>query len=172
MKKAGYLFFTGMVFLCLMSSCELLDITFTSGYEELNFTVNPSDAGEYVFAESMMQTDLRQEIEDHGGSIDNLKGVTVNEATLTVLTSGKNLDPFTWIEVYISTPTLSEILIASVNSIPSGSTTLTLQIPDEELKIIAEEGEYTVRVVGELGQAIPEAIDFTLKIKYDVKVGV
>jgi hypothetical protein len=172
MKKATFCFFTGMVFLCLMNSCDLLDITFTTGNEELNFTVNPSDAGEYVFAESIMQTDLRQEIEDHGGSIDNLKNVTVNEAILTVLTSGKNLDPFSWIEVYVSTPNVNELMIASVYSIPSGSTTITLQLSDEELKVLVEEEEYTIRVIGELNEATPEAINFSLKLKYDVMVGV
>lgn len=172
MKRSIYFLLTGFVFLCLMNSCELLDITFTTGDDEITFTVNPSEAGEYVLTEELLQSELKQEIEDHGGNMDNLKQVTVNEAVLNVLTAGKNLNPFEWVEVYISTPNISEKLIASVSSIPDGTTSIALQLSGEDLKALVEEEEYTIRVVGELGESIDEAIDCVLKIKYDVEVGV
>jgi hypothetical protein len=158
-----------------MVSCglveDLLDVSFTTGYDEVSFTVNPSDAGEYLFTEEYLQSDLEQEIADEGGDINNLKEVTINEAILEVVTAGKNLDPFDWVEVYISTPSIDEVMVASAEVIANGQVSVELQIAGDDLKNILEEEEYTVRVVGELGESIDEAIDLLIKIKYDVVVG-
>jgi len=170
---------TGLIMAAMLAgtmvSCEqvedLIDISFTTGYDEVSFTVNPTNAGEYLFTEEYIQSDLEQEIEDNGGNIDNLKEVTINEAILEVVSAGKNLDPFDWVEVYISTPSIAEVMVASAEVIASGQVSVELQIAGDDLKNILEEEEYTVRVVGELGESIDEAIDLVIKIKYNVTVG-
>jgi hypothetical protein len=75
------------------------------------------------------------------------------------------------VEVYISTPSIAEVMVASAEVIASGQVSVELQIAGDDLKNILEEEEYTVRVVGELGESIDEAIDLVIKIKYNVTVG-
>jgi hypothetical protein len=175
MRKTIPFLISSLMLAGTMGSCDkvndLLDISFTTDYVEATFTVNPSDAGEYTFTETVMQSDLQQEISDNGGSIGNLKEVTIEEATLEVVSPGKNLDAFSWVEVYVSTPTIAEAMVASIETIPDGQTSVALQLSEEDLKNLLEEDEYTVRVVGELDEPITESIDLKIKIKYDVVVG-
>jgi len=158
-----------------IASCELfdnlLDFSFTTGYEEIPFTVNPSDAGEYTFVEKLLQSDIEAEIEENGGDISNLKNVTIEEAILEIVTPGQDLDPFEWVEVYVSTENLTDILVGSVHNINNGLLSVNLDLTDESLKEILMEEEYVVTVIGSLGEDLLVAVDLVVKLKYKVEVG-
>ena len=158
-----------------MTSCEwfesMFDFSFTTGYEEIPFTVDPSNAGEYTFVEELMQSELEAEIEENGGDISNLKDVTIKEAVLEVLTPGQNLDAFEWIEVYVSTQNHSDILVGSVQNISNGLLSVDLELTDESLKEILQEEEYIVTVIGSLGEDLLVEVDLVVKVKYEVEVG-
>jgi hypothetical protein len=176
MKRSLLFPFISFAFLAVsMTACEwfnsLLDFSFTTGYEEIPFTVDPSAAGEYTFVEKVMQSDLEAEIQDHGGDISNLQNVTIKEAVLGVLTPGQNLDAFEWIEVYVSTQNHPEVLVGSVHNISNGLLSVDLELTDESLKEILQEEEYIVKVIGSLGEDLLVAVDLVVKIKYEVEVG-
>jgi hypothetical protein len=157
-----------------LSSCELvkdlLDINFKTGYKEVPFTVNPDKAGDYKFVEKYIQSDLQKEIEDNGGNISNLKDVKVNKAELEVVSAGRNLDEFEWVEVYVSTPNIPTTLVASVETINNGETLIDLNVKPTSLNDILAEDQYTVTVIGGLDQDLKESIDLVVRLMYEVTV--
>ncbi len=159
----------------ILASCglfdDLIDFSFTTGYEEIPFSVNPSAAGQYTFVEKIIQSDIESEIEENGGNIANLKDINIKEAKLEMLTPGQNLDAFEWVEVYIKTQNHNEILIGSVQNIGSGLLRVDFTLTEESLKDILEEEEYTARVVGYLSEEVTTTLDLVVKIKYEVEVG-
>jgi hypothetical protein len=156
-------------------SCDLfdnvLDINFDTDYVDVTFTVNPSEAGPYTFTQEVIQSDLQQQIEDNGGSIGNLKDVNIKEIVIEVASAEKNLNAFDQFDVFMSATAINEIKVASVGNIPDGATSAVLQIEQSDVKKFLNEEEYTIRISGELGEAITEPIDMVAKIKYEVTVG-
>jgi len=159
----------------ILASCELfgdlIDFSFTTGNEEIPFSVNPSSPGQYTFIEKIIQSDIESEIEENGGNITNLKDITIKEAKLEMLTPGQNLDAFEWVEVYIKTQNHDEILVGSVQNIGNGLLRIDFTLTEVSLEDILKEEEYTARVVGYLSEEVTTTLDLVVKIKYKVEVG-
>lgn len=175
MKKTMYqLIALSLVIVLGLSSCELLedllDINFKTGYKDVPFTVDPELAGLYNFVEKYIQSDLKKEIEENGGDISNLQNVEVNKAQIEVVSAGRNLDPFSWVEVYLSTPNTEEKLVASATISNTGETLINLDVETVSLNEILAEEEYKVTVKGELDQDLKEAIDLVVRLMYEVTV--
>lgn len=164
---------SGILF--LLSSCEfledLVDIEFTTGYEELYITINPSEAGDYVFHETYIKSELEAKIKDHGGSIENLKEVKVNDITLEILSGEPDFSAFDHVEVHVSTANHSNVLIGSAVNIVEDVISINLDASEEDLKSILEEDEYLVVVSGALDKEITESTELVLRIDYTVVVG-
>jgi len=150
---------------------DLLQISFSTDYQEVSFTVNPSEAGEYTLVEKVIQSDINEEIEANGGNVANLESVILEEVILEVITDGKNLDPLSSLQVFISAPSVPEVLIASANNIADGAESVVFTIPSQELKSFLEGDEYTVRMTGILVESISEEIAMKLKFRFKVTVG-
>jgi hypothetical protein len=174
MKKTLHLTAWVLMVVFVLSSCDLvkdlLDINFTTGYKDVPFTVDTEEAGEHKLVEKYIQSDLKKEIEDNGGDISNLQNVEVDKAQLEVQSPGRNLDPFSWVKVYLSTPNIPTKLVASVASIGVGETLINLDIEPISLNDILEEEEYIVTVVGELDQDLKDPIDLVVRLMYEVTV--
>lgn len=134
--------------------------------------MNPLEAGLYTFVEKILQSDIQAEIEENGGSIDNLRDITIKEAKLEMLTPGQNLDAFESVRVYIESENHDEMLIGSVENINDGRLQVNLNVTEESLKEILEDEEYIVRVGGVLSDDVETILDLAVKIKYKVKVGI
>ena len=134
--------------------------------------MNPLEAGLYRFVEKILQSDIQAEIEENGGSIDNLRDITIKEAKLEMLTPGQNLDAFESVRVYIESENHDEMLIGSVENINDGRLQVNLNVTEESLKEILEDEEYIVRVGGVLSDDVETILDLAVKIKYKVKVGI
>lgn len=177
MKRQLLLPLAGFVlFMISMVSCDILndlvDLTFTTHEKTIEFTVNPLEAGLYTFVEKILQSDIQAEIEENGGSIDNLRDITIKEAKLEMLTPGQNLDAFESVRVYIESENHDEMLIGSVENINDGRLQVNLNVTEESLKEILEDEEYIVRVGGVLSDDVETILDLAVKIKYKVKVGI
>ena len=176
MKRTIFYSLTSFAALAIvLASCELfndlIDFSFTTGYEEVPFSVDPSAAGEYTFTEKVLKSDIEAEIKENGGDIANLKDITIKEAKLEMLTPGQNLDAFDWIKVYVKTANHPEIMVASVENISNGLLSVDMALSDESLKELLKEDEYTVTVIGALGEDVTVKLDLVVKIKYKVEVG-
>ena len=174
--KKGIFYFTALSLLMAfgISSCDLvkdlLDINFKTGYKEVPFTVTPRSAGEYILVEHHLQSDLKQDIEDNGGDISNLNNVEVSKGQVEVVSAGMTLDPFEWVEVYLSTPNISEKLVAHASVIDDGTTLVDLNVDPISLNDILAEEEYKVVVKGNLDQDLKESIDMVVRLMYEVTV--
>ena len=159
----------------LLTSCEwfndLIDFSFTTGYKEIPFSVDPSSAGEYTFIEKVLKSDIEAEVEENGGDIGNLKDIKIEEARLEMLTPSQNLDAFDKIEVFIKSANHPEILLASAENIANGLLMVNLTLTEESLKEFLEEDEYTIKVKGILSEDVTTKLDLVVKIKYKVEVG-
>lgn len=158
-----------------LSSCDLvkdlLDINFETGWKAIPFTVNPKAAGVHTFHKTYNQSDLTQDIEDNGGDISNLNNVEVSEAEVEVLSPGRTLDPFAWIEVYLRAPgDTDSSLVASASVDNTGETLVSMDVETISLNNILAQDEYVVSIVGELDQNLEEAINMVVRLKYDVTV--
>jgi hypothetical protein len=176
MKKSIFYLTTVVLMIVIgLSSCDLvkdlLDINFETGWKHIPFTVNPEKAGEITFHKTYIQSDLVEEIEDNGGSIDNLNNVEVSEGRVAVLSSGRTFDPFAWIEVYLRAPGDSDSsLVASATDVNNGATLIEMVVDPISLNDILAQDEYVVSIIGELDQDLNEAINLEVQLKYDVTV--
>lgn len=158
-----------------LSSCDLvkdlLDINFETGWKAIPFTVNPKAAGIHSFHKTYIQSDLKKDIEDNGGDISNLEDVEVSEGEIEVLSLGRTLDPFAWIEVYLRAPSDTDSsLVASASVDNTGETLVSMDVETVSLNNILAQDEYVVSIVGELDQNLEEAINMVVRLKYDVTV--
>ena len=158
-----------------IASCDLvkdlLDIEFTTGWKHIPFTVSPEKAGELTYHNTYFQSDLVQEIEDNGGTIDNLSNVEVSEARVAVLSPGRSLDPFAWVEVYLrALGDTDSSLVASGNDVNNGATQIEMVVDPISLNDILAQDEYVVTILGELDQNLETEIDLEVQLKYDVTV--
>jgi hypothetical protein len=176
MKKSTFIL-TSLVLIVafVLSSCDLvedlLDINFETGWKHIPFTADPEEAGELTFHKTYIQSDLVDEIEDNGGNIDNLENVEVSEGRVAVISAGRTLDPFDWIEVYLRAPGDSDsTLIASGTDVNNGATLIDLVVETISLNDILAQDEYVVTILGELDQDLTESLDLEVQLKYDVTV--
>lgn len=174
MKRGLYLIMQIVLITLLVSSCEmfsdLIDISFDTDNYTVDFTVNPSTAGEHTLTEKIMQSDIEAQIEEYGGDIVNLEKIAVSEAKITILTEGATFDTFEWIRVYVSTAEVPETLVGSASISADGLTQIILELSEEDLKEILEAEEYTLKITGSLGEELVIAIDMSLTLKYKVQL--
>jgi hypothetical protein len=175
--KRNCIYLGGILFigLLLVTGCDkvknLLDVTFTTSSTEVTFTVNPIAAGPFTSTQSIVQSDLNDQISSNGGSIDALKSVELNECTINVVTPDRNLNPFQSIAVYAQVTGQSEQKIAWADSIPNGVTTVNLTLSSDDIKSLIDQSQYTVTVKGVLDGALETAIDLKAIVTYNVVVG-
>ena len=178
MKKPISYLISIAVLIFTISSCDLIEdllkIDFTTNFKEIPVTIDPSDAGVYTFVESNIVSDLADDISDNGGSIDDLRSVTLDSAYIEVASyDNGNLDAFSWGEVYIMAPPdyPDWVLVASVYDVPMGVRSIKFALAGEDISNMLEQDEYTIGMIGELDQNIEVTLNLLLKLRYEVVVG-
>lgn len=174
MKKFLHFSIIALALLGLSVSCELItdlvDIRFETKFSNIDFTIKPSAAGEHTFKDTVLQSDIKAEIEEHGGDIDQLDEIKIYEAILSIETEGIKFDTFDWVEVYVSTAEIEEIMVGSIKVSDGDLSSATLVLSDKDLKDIISAEEYYVRVVGFLNKDLAIPVEMLLKLKYQVVV--
>jgi hypothetical protein len=149
---------------------DLLDISFTSNSVDAYFTVNPSSAGAYSSTETIVSSDMSDQISSNGGNISSLKSIELETCTITVQSADRNLNPFQSLEVYINVPGVGEKKVAWVDNVPTNVTYVALSISSDDIKTLIDQDQYTVTVRGILDGALDPAIDLKATITYKVVV--
>lgn len=174
MRKRLYYLMASVLLLGALSSCEMFDdlinISFDTEYVDIDFTVQPNEAGVHTVTEKVLQSDIKAEIEDHGGDPESIDEIVAADAKLSVLTDGFTLDPFKWVEVYVETADVDKIKIGTANVDKVGMLNVKLAVTETDLRSIINAEEYIVTVVAEYGEAISEPIDMLLEIRYKVTI--
>ena len=170
MKKLNFLSLAvPMSILFLSVGCDkikdALDITFTTNEIEITFTVNPAPAGDYTSTQQVVQSDLKQQIEDNGGDASKIRSIKIEECKFEVVTPDRTFKEFQSANLYLNTTK-----IAWVDNIPESSTSETMTFTQDNLDSFLTDETYTGVAKGVLDQELTTAITIKAKIKYSVKV--
>jgi hypothetical protein len=165
---------TGIAILSLgiiATSCDitdLVDINFTTDSQSADFIIEPNTAGAHYEQVEVVLTDIKRQIEDNGGSIDNLKTVTISDLTVSLISGAVNLDAFEWFEITIEADGIAEKKIAWMENIPTGVTSIEPEHITDNLKDYIGADEYTIKLKGVLRTDITENVTLRVGAHYDV----
>lgn len=158
---------------CITSCDEILDklnITFEMGPHVVDFEIEPMDKGATFASYDVVFHDIEEEIEENGGSMDQLDEVTPKNATITILSGATNFDAFEMVEVYISTETMSPKKIGWINTIPRGMSSLTPELSPDNLKAYLQESAFTLTLKGILRDDVTTSVMLQGSIYFDVNL--
>lgn len=158
----------------MFSSCEeLMDfgVNVDTDYTYVDFVVEPTDnIGENVFSTSVIKSSLESMLEDSEVSKDDVSSVSIKEAIIEM----KNDDPaitfdyFSRVEATIQVDGLPEIVVAFVDSIPTGSRNIKCDVTNEELLGYLEGNEYMLRARGVSVMPVTDTLYIEGKLKFSV----
>jgi len=165
--------FAGLILLTFSGCEELLDkigVTINTDYTEIDFTVNPDQAGTYTETAEIVDSDLDSLIEAEGQDLGELNSVKIKDATIQVMGEG-NLDPFESFLMTIEAPGKEKITIAEVTSVPTGLTEMPLTKEETDLSDFLKSDQYTIRVKTVLDQDLETHMNMRVRVRFEVKVG-
>lgn len=174
MKRLSIVLSMSLAVLFMMNSCdELLDklnINFETGPHTVDFEIQPTAKGLSFTTYDVVYHELKKEIEDNGGEMDQLDKVELTKATITILSGASNFNAFESCDVYVSTPTKAQKKIAWLNSVPLNASSLNPILTSDNLKDYLQESEYTITVKGIVREEFTQTIDFNAKIYFNVNL--
>jgi len=172
-KSILYFSFAGFL-LIAVSACEnLLDkvgVTINSDYTQVDFTVNPDQAGTYSEVVRVVDSDLDSLIEAEGQNIGEINSVKIKDAFIQVMDGG-NLDPFESFLITLEAPGKSVVTVAEVTSVSAGLTEITLINEEVDLTDYLESDQYTIKVKTVLDQDLETPRLLRAKVRFEIKVG-
>jgi hypothetical protein len=165
---------TGIAILSLgiiATSCDifdLVDINFTTDSQSADFIIEPNTAGAHYEQVEIITTDIKKQIEDEGGKIDDLQSVKISDLTVSVVSGTANLDAFESFKITIKADGIDEKQIAWMDTIPLGVTSVEPQHITDNLKDFIGEDQYTITLTGVLRNTTTEDITLRVSSHYDV----
>lgn len=166
--KTGTVLIVAMI---LVSSCDILDlvdINFTSDEQSADFVIEPASAGTHVEQAEVVVTEIKQQIEDEGASIDDLQEVTISDLTVSVVSGAENLDAFESFEITIEAEGIASKKIAWMENIPTGVTSVEPEYISDNLKDFIGEDEYTITLTGVLRADVTADVTLRVSAHYEV----
>ncbi|MBN2487389.1 MAG: hypothetical protein JXB34_15545 [Bacteroidales bacterium] len=155
------------------SGCELLDlvdIEFNSDEQSANVVIEPNTAGTYVEQEEIVTTDIKGQIQDNGGSFDQLSKITISDITVSLVSGATNLDAFKSFEITIKADGLESKKIAWMDDVPAGVTSVEPNHTPDNLKDYIGKDTYVVTFIGELREDTTEDITLKISAHYSIKL--
>jgi len=171
MKKHVNALIGAALLIIFSTSCDLLnlvDINFTTDESSVDFTIEPASAGSHYDEIEIVTTEIKQEIEDNGGKLDNLKSIKVSDLLIEIVSGASNLDAFESFEILFESDGTAEKKIAWVDDVPLGVTQVIPDFIDENLKDYLGQDTYTITLSGVLRSETTTDIVLKVKAHYDV----
>ncbi|MBN2274162.1 MAG: hypothetical protein JXR41_04115 [Bacteroidales bacterium] len=172
-KSALSLAIAGIIIIALSGCEELLDkvgITISSDYTNIDFTVNPDNAGTYTEKIEVIDSNLDSLIEAEGQNVGELNSVKIKDAMILVLGEG-NLDPFESFLLTIEAPGKAVVKIAEVTSVGLGLKEIPMIKEEVDLSDYLKSDQYTIKVKTVLDQDLETHMNMRARVRYDIKVG-
>lgn len=167
MKKIAVLF---AVF--LLTHCKEVDelLTFTIA-NQVTLTV-PSNSPLNLpveLATPDVTTNSSQTFANNNTEASLVKDIKLQELKLTIETpNGKTFSFLKSIEVYISTTSSNEILLASLTDIPSSATSISLIPTQQKLDVYAKASSYKLRTAIITRESLTQSVDLKADLKFKV----
>ena len=168
MKSAIQTSFILSLVLITISGCdEVLDqlnLDYESGPFDAEFYIDTAKQGDLVTSLDVVYHDVKQEIEDRGGDLNQLDLVELVSAPITLIAGAQNFNAFESFDVFIKTPLLAEKQIAYLTSVPLDVTELDPILTSDNLKDYMTEGEYTIVLKAVLREDLTKAVELNAAI--------
>lgn len=154
-------------------SCDLLkvvDINFTTSSYTIDVVISPASAGNYVEVVNLVESNIKKEIEDHGGSINNLETITISELSVECISGVENLNPFGDAEITFGTTDDLTKKVAWVDPVPENVTSIVPAHTTDNLKDYLTDDSYNVIFQSNLRSDLTEETVLRIKLTFDVQL--
>lgn len=155
------------------SSCEEENTVFFYDMV-INFTVDPEAQpnGNRVLSTTVVTTGIEAQLNDVGGSIDNVESIQLDTAYAVINTpAGTTFDIVEWVELSITAGTLPSQKIAFKSPVPqTGLDLLTFDNQFAELADYIKNDEFTLEVRGGHDDPILQPVNATVTTTWKVSV--
>ena len=161
---------------------KLTDITFTQPYSfnvtfpegatvDTSATPVPIPGGTAALPpfSFTFPTEMRKIAEDYNTSLDKLVAVKLSSFTLSPLApAGQNLNFMNSVELRISAPGMSEVVVAKKSPFPKDAASISLDVVDANLKEYFIKDSVTVTVAADVNAIPPAGTEIQLDSKYKI----
>jgi len=124
---------------------------------------------------SPMQSTAQSTYQNNNTSAQYVQNVTLDQLTLTTTNpSSQNFDFLQSINIYISTDTNSsdKVLLASLNPIPKGQTSITLNPAGNQLDKYLKASSYTLTTQAQVAQPLRQNTDIRADSRFNVHANI
>lgn len=114
-------------------------------------------------------TQSQEKFSNAGTSADLVKNVSLNRLTLSITDpSSQNFDFLRRIEIYISTDQNDQVLLASLDQVPTGVSSISLTPTNAVLDKYLKASSYTLTTKAEIGRPISQNITVRADTRFKV----
>lgn len=156
----------------ILSQCKEVDdlLTFTIA-NQVTITV-PSNSPLNLpveLATPEVTTNSSQTFANNNTEASLVKDVKLQELKLSIQSpAGKTFSFLKSIQIYISTTQSNEILLASLDNIPTGATSITLTPTQEKLDVYAKASSYKLRTSIVTRETLTQSVETKADLKFRV----
>ncbi|MCB9245037.1 MAG: hypothetical protein H6606_01285 [Flavobacteriales bacterium] len=150
---------------------DILEVRFNMELAEATLKLSPqADAGTYQFDETQITSNLKEEMDKHGASIDKIKSAKAKEITITIVApQGVTFEAVERAEIFAKIPSMSTpILLGEVNNNRAAVTVLEIAPADVDLIELLREEIITFSGSVTTWKAVDEEVTCTVKVKAEV----
>ncbi len=157
----------------IFTGCKKLGVNFTIN-NQTNFRVESSSPINLPFEMGTpdVTTNSSQQFGNNNTAANLIKEIKLEELKLSITNpSTKTFSFLKSIEIYISTNSNDEILLASLSNISSTAQSINLTTTTQDLSSYVKASSYKLRTSAVTKETVTQAIDIRADIKFKVKAG-
>jgi hypothetical protein len=153
------------------SSCDVLDainLNFTTDGNAILLKIQPQEKGEIYQVFETIDSDIKQQIEEHGGKIKNLDKVVISDISVEIDSDSLNFDPFQNAIITLSAENLPELKLAWIDEIPLGSQKLFPEHTTDNLKDYLNKENYKITMDGTVRKSFKNKMTIKIIVYYNI----
>jgi hypothetical protein len=153
-----------------VSSCDdlLADLLkFVVDGEPYEFAIYPQDTpGRLEFSAENYYLNIDSIFNANGLSDESLRSIEASDAVVTIVTEGYNFDPLGSLEIHIEAGNLDPIRLAWLDTIPDGTTSIELDLSEEDVQDYFFEDYFSVKASATLLSTVEDTVDLVAIVKF------
>lgn len=150
---------------------DILEVKFSMDLAEATLKLSPqADAGTYQFDETQIVSNLEEEMDKHGASIDHVKSAKATEIRIEiVLPTGVTFEAVENAQIFVKTPSMATpILLGEVNNNRAPVTILEVAPADVDLISLLKEETITFSGSVTTWKAVDEEVTCKVRVKAEI----
>ena len=162
-----------ILFIIILSGCKKLGVNFAINHQA-NFRVEAASPLNLPFEVGTpdVTTNSSQQFDNNNTAANLIKEIKLEELKLSITNpSTKTFSFLKSVDIYISTNSNDEILLASLSNISSTAQSINLTTTMQDLSSYVKANSYKLRTSVITKETVTQAIDIRADIKFKVKAG-